>query len=194
MPNSSAEELSFLDAMSDVKPISHANKANLQTRVNETLAQKLKREALEREIEQDDNGLSVDAITPVDPYDFLEYKQDGVQEGVYKNLRMGKYQIDSTLNLSQAKFDEARYKIYQTIKDCHQRGIRTLLIQHGLGLKSKPFPGFMKSCVNQWLREIDLVIAFHTTTKQHGGLTAVYVLLKKHPNQKLINREKHRFG
>jgi DNA-nicking Smr family endonuclease len=49
----------------------------------------------------------------------------------------------------------------------------------------------MKSYVNQWLREMKMVIAFHTALKQHGGLGAVYVLLKKHPNQKQINREQH---
>ena len=33
------------------------------------------------------------------------------------------------------------------------------------------------------------VIAFHSAQKQHGSLAATYVLLKKHPDQKLwINR------
>ena len=74
--------------------------------------------------------------------------------------------------------------------DCHNKGIRTLLIDHGIGVNTKPFPAFMKSYVNQWLREIKVVIAFHTALKQHGGLASVYVLLKKHPNQKQINRER----
>jgi DNA-nicking Smr family endonuclease len=192
MSNFGSDNHSFFEEMSDVKPISQSDKVVLNTKPSETLAQRLKREALNIDIEKDDNGLTIEQVEPLDPYDFIEYKQDGVQQGVYKNLRLGKYQIDSTLNITHMKFDEARMTLYKTIKDCHERGVRSLLLQHGLGLKSKPFPAFLKSYVNQWLRQIDLVIAFHTAQKQHGGLSAVYVLMKKHPEQKLINRERNR--
>jgi DNA-nicking Smr family endonuclease len=194
MSQSVPDDLSFFEEMSDVKPITHSNKAVLNTKSPETLAQRLKREALEAEIEKDDNGLSVEKVEPIDPHDFIEYKQDGVQHGVYKNLRLGKYHIDVSLNITHMKFDEARMSLYKTIKECHEHGIRTLLVQHGLGLQSKPFPAFLKSYVNQWLRQIDMVIAFHTAQKQHGGLSSVYVLLKKHPNQKIINRERNKRG
>lgn len=192
--NTSNEFDSFLAEMADVKPMQSHNTVTLKNRNIETLAQKLKRRALEKEIENDDNGLSVDKVNPVDPHEFLSYKQDGVQEGVFKNLRLGKYQIDTHLMLNHLKFDEARQTLYQTLKDCHEKGIRTVLIQHGLGLNSKPFPAFLKSYVNQWLQQIDIVIAYHSALKQHGGLGSVYVLLKKHPNQKLINRERNRKG
>ena len=192
MSHSNPENFSFLAEMSDVKPLSQPDKVVLSGKPSETLAQRLKREALIMEQEKDDNGLTIEKVEPLDPYDFIEYKQDGVQQGVYKNLRLGKYQIESSLNITNMKFDEARLTLYKTIKDCHERGVRSLLLQHGLGLKSKPFPAFLKSYVNQWLRQIDMVIAFHTAQKQHGGLGAVYVLLKKHPNQKLINRERNR--
>jgi DNA-nicking Smr family endonuclease len=192
--NASNDLDSFLAEMADVKPIETTNTVALNNKNKETLAQKLKRRALEKEIQQDDNGLSVDKVDPVDPHDFLSYKQDGVQEGVFKNLRLGKYQIDTHLMLNHLKFDEARQTLYQTLNDCHERGVRTVLIQHGIGLNSKPFPAFLKSYVNQWLKQIDIVIAYHSALKQHGGLGSVYVLLKKHPNQKLINRERNRKG
>jgi DNA-nicking Smr family endonuclease len=192
MSHSLPHDPSFFAEMSDVKPLSQTDKVALTNKTTETLAQRLKREALIAEVEKDDNGLTVDKVEPINPHDFIEYKQDGVQHGVYKNLRLGKYQIDVTFNMTQMKFDEARIGLYKTIKDCHERGIRTLLVQHGMGLNSKPFPAFLKSYVNQWLRQIDIVIAFHTALKQHGGLTSVYVLIKKHPDQKLINRERNR--
>lgn len=192
MSHSSADDFSFFTEMSDVKPLNKSDKVTLTNKPAETLAQRLKRESLVAEIEHDDNGLTIESVEPLDPHDFIEYKQDGVQEGVYKNLRLGKYQIDTTLNITHMKFDEARLSLYKTIKDCHERGVRTLLLQHGMGLKSKPFPAFLKSYVNQWLRQIDMVIAFHTAQKQHGGLASCYVLMKKHPNQKLINRERNR--
>ncbi|WP_395344518.1 DNA endonuclease SmrA [Ningiella sp. W23] len=184
-------DLSFFEEMQDVKPLNQQNRANLKTPAGETLAQKLKREALEKQVALDDNGLSVEYVKPVDPHDFISHKQDGIQEGVYKNLRLGKYDIDSRLVLKHLSFDDARLSIYTTLSECHERGIRCILIDHGIGINSKPFPAFMKSYVNQWLREMNMVIAFHTALKQHGGLGATYVLLKKHPNQKLINREQH---
>nr|WP_136251624.1 DNA endonuclease SmrA [Ningiella ruwaisensis] len=182
---------SFFEEMQDVKPLSTQEKAQLKPNSHETLAQRLKREALEKQIALDDNGLSVEYVKPVDPHDYIQYKQNGVQEGVYKNLRLGKYNIDSRLVLKHLSFEDARLTIFNDLSACHERGIRCVLIDHGIGLNSKPFPAFMKSYVNQWLREMDMVIAFHTALKQHGGLGAVYVLLKKHPNQKLINREQH---
>ena len=185
------QDVSFMEQMQDVTPIANANKVVVSHRHGETLSQRLKREALEKQIALDDNGLSIDKVAPIDPHAFLAYKQDGVQEGVFKNLRLGKYQIDSRLTLRGMKFDDARLSLFNTISDCHERGIRTILVDHGLGLHSKPFPGFMKSYVNQWLSEIQAVIAFHTALKHHGGLASVYVLLKKHPNQKQINREIH---
>ncbi len=191
MNANSPSDISFLEEMQDVKPIGDVNKVALDNKHTETLSQRLKREALEKQVALDDNGLSVDYVVPLDPHDFLSYKKDGVQEGVFKKLRLGKYQIDSRLSLQRLKFDDARLIFYNTITDCHERGIRTLLIDHGLGLHSKPFAGFMKSYVNQWLGEMDAVIAFHTALKQHGGLASVYVLLKKHAEQKQINREIH---
>ncbi|OFA30030.1 DNA mismatch repair protein MutS [Glaciecola punicea] len=184
-------DISFMSQMEDVVPIAKVNKVAVANSHSETLSQRLKREALEKQIALDDNGLSIDSVTPLDPYAFLSYKKDGVQEGVFKNLRLGKYQIDSRLSLRGVKFDDARLSLFDTITDCHERGIRTLLVDHGMGLQSKPFAGFMKSYVHRWLSEIEAVIAYHTALKQHGGLASVYVLLKKHPNQKQINREVH---
>ncbi len=190
MSNHKHEDFSFLAEMQDVTPLKAAPKVHT-VQEEKSLSAQLKRQAMEKHIALDDNGLSIEKVDPVDPYDFIQFKKDGVQDGVYKNLRLGKYAIDHRLSLKGKKFDDARYEIYQTIKQCHEKGIRTLLIEHGLGLHSKPFPAFMKSYVNQWLKEIDMVIAFHTAMKQHGGLANVYVLLKKHPNQKQINREQH---
>jgi DNA-nicking Smr family endonuclease len=189
--NNNGEDLSFFEQMQDVKPLKQDKKVNLRHKSQESLAQRLKREALEKQVALDDNGLSIEHVEPIDPHDFITYKQDGIQDGVYKNLRLGKYEIDTRLSLKHLKFDDARLTLYSTLSQCHERGIRSILIDHGIGLHSKPFPGFIKSYVNQWLREMNIVIAFHTALKQHGGLGATYVLLKKHANQKLINRERH---
>ncbi|MCF2907892.1 MULTISPECIES: DNA endonuclease SmrA [Pseudoalteromonas] len=185
------EEL-FLASMGDVVPLAQDKKAELRRQQNEpTLAQLARREAAEQEQDFDPNFLSTEYVDLLDPHDLLSYKKDGVQQGVFKNLRLGKYQIDATLDLHGKPFREARKSLFDFITDCHQRSIRVLLIRHGIGLKSKPFPAILKSYCNKWLQEMPQILAFHTALSCHGGNGATYVLLKKSEEKKVENRERH---
>lgn len=184
-------ETDFFEAMKDVTPLK-ANDRAQSAKPEQTLAQQLKRQALEREQLLDRNYLSIESVEPVAPLDVIEYKKDGVQEGVFKNLRLGKYKIDGLLSLQHYKFEQAREAIFNGVRLAHEKGDRTLLIKHGIGQNSKPFPAFLKSYVNRWLTQIPEVIAFHSAQKHHGGLAAVYVMLKKSSQQKIDNRELNR--
>ena len=42
----------------------------------------------------------------------------------------------------------------------------------------------LKGCVDHWLRELDVVRAFHSAQPRHGGTGAVYVLLRKSEAEK----------
>lgn len=187
----SANEHSFLDAMQDVVPLSGQNEV-VTFKHQSTLAQKLRRESLENEQQISLNYLSTEHVEPVAPLDPIGYKKAGVQDGVFKNLRLGKYRIDSVLNLQKLKFEQSRQAVFNTIQSAQKNGYRTLLIKHGVGLDSKPFPGFTKSYVNKWLQELPNVLAFHSAKTAHGGNGAVYVLVKKSDEQKQANRELHR--
>ena len=181
----------FLNEFKDIKPIEQTDTVPTCQQKN-TLAQQLKRQAIEASQNLVNNYLSVEKVEPVDPYDHISFKQDGVQQGVFKNLRLGKYKIDFVVNLQQNKFEQARTLLFTHIIDSHQKGDRTLLIKHGLGLRSQPFPAFLKSCMHQWLQQMPEIIAYHTARPNHGGNSAVYVLLKKNQQQKNNNRELHR--
>jgi DNA-nicking Smr family endonuclease len=181
----------FLNELKDVKPIVQTD--TLPTAQHKsTLAQQLKRQAIEACHNLENNYLSVDKVEPVDPYDHISFKQNGVQQGVFKKLRLGKYKIDFVLNLQQNKFEQARTSLFNHIIDGHKKGDRTLLIKHGLGLHSQPFPALLKSYVHQWLKQMPEIIAYHTAQPNHGGNSAVYVLLKKNQQEKANNRELHR--
>ncbi|MEJ6473557.1 DNA endonuclease SmrA [Pseudoalteromonas piscicida] len=185
------EEL-FLASMGDVTPIAQDNKAQLRRQKNEpTISQLAKREAAEQELDFDPNYLSTEYVELLDPHDLLAFKQSGVQDGVYKNLRLGKYQIDATLDLHGKPFREARKALFDFVVDCHSKSIRVLLLRHGIGLKSKPFPAVLKSYTNKWLQEMPQVLAFHSALKCHGGSGSTYVLLKKSEEKKQENRERH---
>lgn len=139
--------------------------------------------------EKDQNHLSVDYIEQVQPNDELSYKKEGVQDGVFKRLRQGKYIIEARLDLHRQTTEKAREQVYDFIKDCMNNDIRIGIIVHGKGDRTPDKPATIKSYVNKWLKELDDVIAFHSAQRQHGGYGAVYVMLRKSPEAKLENWE-----
>ena len=180
----------FLSQMGDVKPLSQ-DKINTHSSTR-ALEQKQRISKRHQISEKSVIPLTFENIEPLAPDSFLSYKQSGIQDGVYKNLRLGKYHIDTKINLSGLNIKDSAQRLYQTIQQAHSKGQRALLVHHGRGDNSKPFPAFKKSHVNHWLLQIPEVIAFHTANTNHGGLGATYVLLKKHHEQKQINRELNR--
>ena len=185
---------SIFAEMQDVKPIISDDKAQLHD-PEAALAEKQKRASLQASIRDKlKNPLSMEGVKPVPPDDFIQFQQPGIQDGVFKKLRLGKYPLEVVISMAGKTLDESRNLLYQNVISGHEKGVRALLIKHGTGENSKPFPALKKSYVNHWLRELEEVIAFHTAQPMHGGFGATYVLLKKHPQQKLINREKNRKG
>jgi len=68
-----------------------------------------RRKAAQREVVSDVNELdTASVIEPVEPLAYLEYQRPGVQHGVYKNLRLGKYEIQSRLDLHRHTVEQAR--------------------------------------------------------------------------------------
>lgn len=181
----------FLQEMLGVTPLSQDEVTPLSGEFSPTLAQQARRKAAEQEMAYDPNYLSMEYVDLVKPDDPFSYKKDGVQDGVYRNLRLGKYQVDATLNLLGKTLVEVRSQLFNFIVDCHQRGIRTLLIHHGMGRNSKPHPAILRSYVFKWLPEMAIVLACHTAQRHHGGYSATYVLLQKNQQQKADNRERH---
>ncbi len=127
----------------------------------------------------------------VEPGDVIEFHRDGVQAGVFKRLKQGRYSMEASLNLHHHTLAEARTALFNFVKDCHAAGVRTALIIHGMGKHTKPHPALIKSYVNKWLRELEPVLAFHSAQRPHGGRGAAYIMMKKNAEQKQKNREKH---
>jgi DNA-nicking Smr family endonuclease len=184
----------FLQEMADVKRLKTDVLTDENGEHQPTLAQLARRKAAELEPEYDANYLKMEYVDLLSPDEVLAYKKDGVQEGVYKNLRLGKYQIDATLMLLGKNLTDARRALFEFINDCHARGIRTLLVHHGMGRDSKPHPAILKSYTYQWLKQMPAVLACHTALKVHGSYAATYVLLQKNAEQKRENRDRHQKG
>lgn len=174
-----------------IKPLKQDNHVYHGRSSSDILAKQLKRQAIEKALGSYRNYLTTEAVKPVAPDDVLSYKKDGVQEGVFKNLRLGKYQINKALSLQGMNFKKVHETVFKFIVDNYQEGNRALIIKHGMGINSKPYPAYYKSYINEWLRCLPEVLAFHGATKQHGGYGTVYVLLKKNEKLKQDNREIH---
>lgn len=145
-----------------------------------------------REAAQDESSvpdpLASDPVDMVSPMALLNYARPGVQHGVFKNLRLGKYVIDARLDLHRLTVEQARSALYRFILDCVENDIRAALITHGKG-EGREKPALLKSCVAYWLPQMDEVLAFHTAQKQHGSYGATYVLLRKSSNKSMQNKE-----
>ena len=149
-----------------------------------------RRKAAQQEQQKSGNFLDpASVISPVDPHDYLEFARPGVQYGVYKNLRQGKYEIQSRLDLHRHTVEQARVALWDFVEACQKHGIRCALVTHGKG-EGREEPAKLKSCVNHWLRQFDQVLAFHSAQKLHGGVGSTYILIKKNSLARLSTSEK----
>ncbi|RJX74250.1 DNA endonuclease SmrA [Vibrio sinensis] len=184
------DDLSLFQAMmGDVTPL-HNDTATHKKQHQVTQAQLAKREAAIWLGDDNPEHLSIDNAPMLKPDDIIEFKRDGVQDGVYRKLRLGKYPLQARLDLHKRTLKEGRDEVVKFLKQCMKMDVRTVIIIHGRGERSNP-PALMKSYVAQWLSQINDVQCAHSAQRFHGGTGAVYVLLKKSPAKKHENWERH---
>ncbi|NIB39278.1 DNA endonuclease SmrA [Pseudomaricurvus alkylphenolicus] len=180
----------FRQAMGDVKPLKHKARVGLKSSKESESAIRARRESATEEPESNFNELSGEFIDAVDPHALLSFQRPGVQHGVFRNLRLGKYHIDARLDLHRHSVEQARTAVFTFIRDCLEYDIRCALITHGKG-EGRQQPALMKSCIAHWLPQLDAVLAFHSAQKQHGSTGATYVLLRKSERKRHENLERH---
>lgn len=179
----------FQQMMGDVKPIEQDTTIKKKERVL-TEAHLARRQAAVSLAEEQQEYLTLDNAPMVQPDDILEYKKDGVQDGVFRKLRLGKYPITAKLDLHRRTLEQARDDVVSFLRQAQRLDTRSVLIVHGKGHQSNP-PALMKSYLAAWLEQISDVMCFHSAQPFHGGSGAVYVLIKKSAEMKLDNRERH---
>jgi len=182
----------FQDLITDVTPLKSGDEREHQpqqkSQQNSPLRQK---SATHFSQTLDNNMLTEDAVSMVSPHSILEYKKSGIQEAVFRKLRLGKYPIQDSLDLHRLTVKQARISVWEFIHQSIKNDFRTIIIIHGKGEYSEP-KARLKSFVNAWLHQIDSVLAFHSAIAKQGGTGATYILLKKSPQQKQRNREIYR--
>jgi DNA-nicking Smr family endonuclease len=188
------EQSLFHDEMSDVTPLKREARVRTVGTANardSSLAQR--REAAVQDKNRDGNILTEDglAITPLDPWYVLDYKRPGVQNGVFRKLKQGRYEAEARLDLHRMTAAIARKELFEFIQESVRLGIRSVIIIHGKGESKaeRERSSILKGCTDHWLRQLDMVQAFHSAQPRHGGTGAVYVLLRKSEEKKRENRE-----
>ena len=175
----------------DVQPLKRDEKVRLkQPRDQSPGLAARRRSAVAQSTDTEPKGLSVEHIAPVEPTAILGYLRPGVQQGVYKKLRLGKYQIEARLDLHRMTVEQARESVLQFVADCMKHDIRCALITHGKGI-GRAQPAVLKSCVAAWLPQLEEVLAMHSAQPQHGGSGATYLLLRKSDAKRQANWERH---
>jgi DNA-nicking Smr family endonuclease len=189
---SNSDDDIFRQAMGNVRPIKSPERVTLERKSSEISPgiEQRRRDAVAQAADGS-QVLTGDFLHLVDPHDILEFKRPGIQHGVYKNLRLGKYSVDAQLDLHRMTVDQARQALAQFISDCLSHNIRCALINHGKGESRQPHPALLKSCIAHWLPQLDSVMAFHSAQRQHGGTGATYVLIRKSEKKRQENFERH---
>ena len=180
----------FLSAMDDVRPILVEKRELLKQAPLDKATIAVRRESALTNQARAIDPLADGEVKQLEPSAILEYRKAGVQHGVYKSLRLGRYEIDARLDLHRLSVEQARQQVYQFIGDCMANDIRCALITHGKG-EGRKTPAVIKSHIAHWLPQIDAVLAFYSSQPRHGGTGACYVLLKKSEKLRRENLEQH---
>jgi DNA-nicking Smr family endonuclease len=188
----------FSDAMSDVVRRKSEPKVDLSRKklAENDPSVEHRRRAAALAPERDRNTLTQTGIAPLDAWYVLDFKRSGVQNGVFRKLKQGRYEAESRLDLHRMTAEIARKEIFEFIEESYQYGLRSVLIIHGKGESNadKARSSILKGCVDQWLRDLENVLGFHSAQPRDGGTGAAYVLLRKSEGKKRENREKFSKG
>lgn len=191
---SDADEKLFRDELQGVQRLQLPARVALNRSPVSDLAIAARREAAQRELDTERNFLTLDHVDILDPYYPLEFKRPGVQHGVFRRLKQGKYPMDARLDLHRLTAEQARDEVFGFIREAVAYDLRNVMIVSGRGNHSNSPEAILKSYVNKWLPEFDEVQAFCSAVPSHGGTGAVYIMLKKSEKKKQENRDRFNRG
>ncbi|MFV0594353.1 DNA endonuclease SmrA [Shewanella sp.] len=188
------ESALFFEEMAGVVPLKGDIKAvNLQPKAL-TDEQIQRRDALQREAYLACMPLVLSLIPIIAPDDIASFKREGVQNAVFKRLRLGQYSIKMKLDVHTYRLSQARDALLNYLLAAQAYGERCVMLIHGKGHNSKPVAGLLKSAVCHWLSQLDMVLAYHSAKTEQGGTGALYVMLTKSEQLKIENKEANRKG
>ncbi|SES16921.1 DNA-nicking endonuclease, Smr domain [Vreelandella subterranea] len=184
------DETDFRALVGDVKPLAQKNRADTgDARKRPSEAQLARRERAEAEIDEH-NFLSDDFVDLIPPFDPIEYRREGIQQGVVDKLKHGGYPVQAQLHLLRRPLAECRRLVFPFIQDAYAHDLRSVLIVHGRGCEIDSPANVLRSYIGKWLIQFDEVQAYISAQPSEGGLGATWVMLRKSDRAKANNRER----
>lgn len=177
----------FHQEMADVIPLKVEATVKFKSCIQESPGQLYRREQAAYDKSEANEHLSLVLRKKLRPDEWLSYKRNGIQKGVFKKLTSGHYPQEAVLNINRKQPSLARAELINFINDCQEMNIRSVLIFFGQGTQAD----LLKSYLAQWLTSLEIVQAFHTAQKHHSGSAAIYVLFRKSEQKRNENRERH---
>ena len=183
----------FRSEMAGVTPLTTHNRSSERKPLVDTPGLQQRRAAAQDQLDQgvDPNFLTLGEVKQRQPLEVVEWKQNGVQNAVFDKLRRGGYSAEVSVDLHRLTVKEARAAVFTLVQRMLHENQRCAVVAHGKGEFSET-PARLKSYVAHWLEQHPDVIAFCSAQRSHGGVGAMYVLVRKSHKSSAINRE--RFG
>ena len=122
----------FRQQLDGVKPLKPIERAKLKRTVNADTKTYQRQAAVGHPLSDIETNpivsVSDDYVDMVKPLDILSFKRAGIQDGVFKKFRLGKYSIDGRLDLHRRTVIEARQEVFSFIADATDCDARCLLV------------------------------------------------------------------
>jgi DNA-nicking Smr family endonuclease len=181
----------WMAELASVKPLEQSERVAVPKKSAVTVADYEARRTAAQTETQAPSPLTLGWVAPRTPHEVMGFRREGVQEGVFKKLRLGGYACQGLLDLHRKTLAQAADSVYTFVQSHYEAGHRSVRIIHGRGIRSQPEPALLKRYCAHWLTEIPSVLAYHSAQPKDGGAGALYILLRKNPDQKANNRHRH---
>ncbi len=177
-----SENMLFLEAMADVKPIVRGEKIASERSTVPII--NIKNDADQEALLSLNNLVKFgEGFVVAHTSEYVEGTGYNVNPEFTKRLHRGDFSIQDHIDLHGLSVPEAKTALEIFLKNSIMNGKRGVLIVHGRGLSSPGMP-VLKTMVIQWLTCSSWrkwIIAFSSARLCDGGTGATYVLLRSRP-------------
>ena len=126
------------------------------------------------------SGVGTFELTETEEY--TEGTRLGLDPRLVTRLRRGEFAVQAHIDLHGMIQADAKLALEEFIVGSVRKGLRTVLVVHGRGLRSPGGMPVLKHAAAQWLSHGHMggyVLAFATARAADGGAGAMYVLLRR---------------
>jgi DNA-nicking Smr family endonuclease len=110
--------------------------------------------------------------------DEANYLRPGLSRQILKDLRSGRWVMQSEIDLHGLTRDQARLELGAFLTSSLAGGSRCVRVVHGKGIGSPGRLGILRTLVRGWLSRREEVLAYCQARPNDGGDGALYVLLQ----------------